>query len=106
MGYVAVVPVCNEAIATSTLGDFDGNMDYHGLAVGGTLILPGREPGSLLLTECQRWLAEQITVSTSEARPCCWGAPWNTTSPTLSTRVSPWSPRSARSCCKTANRQA
>ncbi len=48
LGCVAVAPARKEAIATSTPGAFGGNMDYNGMVVGATLMLPVSEPGALL----------------------------------------------------------
>jgi len=48
LGCVAVAPARKEAVATSTPGAFGGNMDYNGLVVGTTLMLPVSEPGALL----------------------------------------------------------
>ncbi len=48
LGCVAVAPARKEAIATSTPGTFGGNMDYNGMVVGTTLLLPVSEPGALL----------------------------------------------------------
>ena len=48
LGCVAVAPARKEAIATSTPGTFGGNMDYNGMVVGTTLMLPVSEPGALL----------------------------------------------------------
>lgn len=47
-GCVAVAPARKEAVATSTPGAFGGNMDYNGMVVGATLMLPVSEPGALL----------------------------------------------------------
>ena len=48
LGCVAVAPGSKEAVATSTPGAFGGNMDYNGVVVGTTLMLPVSEPGALL----------------------------------------------------------
>ena len=48
LGCVAVAPARKEAVATSTPGAFGGNMDYNGMLVGTTLMLPVSEPGALL----------------------------------------------------------
>lgn len=48
LGCVAVAPARKEAVATSTPGAFGGNMDYNGVVVGTTLMLPVSEPGALL----------------------------------------------------------
>ena len=48
LGCVAVAPARKEAVATSTPGAFGGNMDYNGIVVGTTLMLPVSEPGALL----------------------------------------------------------
>ena len=48
MGCVAVAPARKEAVSTSTPGAFGGNMDYNGIVVGTTLMLPVSEPGALL----------------------------------------------------------
>ena len=48
LGCVAVAPARKEAIATSTPGTFGGNMDYNGMVVGTTLMLPVSESGALL----------------------------------------------------------
>ena len=48
LGCVAVAPARKEAVATSTPGAFGGNMDYNGMVVGATLMLPVSEPGALL----------------------------------------------------------
>lgn len=48
LGCVAVAPARKEAIATSTPGEFGGNMDYNGMVAGATLMLPVSEPGALL----------------------------------------------------------
>jgi acetamidase/formamidase len=48
LGCVAVAPARKEAVATSTPGEFGGNMDYNGMAAGVTLMLPVSEPGALL----------------------------------------------------------
>lgn len=48
LGCVAVAPARREAVATSTPGAFGGNMDYNGIVVGTTLMLPVSEPGALL----------------------------------------------------------
>ena len=43
-----MAPSRKEAIATSTPGEFGGNMDYNGMVIGTTLMLPVSEPGALL----------------------------------------------------------
>lgn len=48
LGCVAVAPSRKEAVATSTPGEFGGNMDYNGMVVGTKLMLPVSEPGALL----------------------------------------------------------
>lgn len=48
LGCVAVAPPRKEAVATSTPGEFGGNMDYNGMNAGVTLMLPVSEPGALL----------------------------------------------------------
>ena len=48
LGCVAVAPPRKEAVATSTPGEFGGNMDYNGMVVGVKLMLPVSEPGALL----------------------------------------------------------
>lgn len=48
LGCVAVAPARREAVSTSTPGAFGGNMDYNGMVVGTTLMLPVSEPGALL----------------------------------------------------------
>jgi amidase len=48
LGVVATAPDRKEAITTITPGAFGGNMDYAGLVVGTTLMLPVYEPGALL----------------------------------------------------------
>ena len=48
LGCVAVAPARKEAVATSTPGAFGGNMDYNGMVVGTTLMLPVSELGALL----------------------------------------------------------
>jgi acetamidase/formamidase len=48
LGCVGVAPPRKEAIATSTPGEFGGNMDYNGMGVGAILMLPVSEPGALL----------------------------------------------------------
>jgi acetamidase/formamidase len=48
LGCIAVAPPRKEAIATSTPGEFGGNMDYNGMTAGVTLMLPVSEPGALL----------------------------------------------------------
>ena len=48
VGCVAVAPARKEAVSTSTPGAFGGNMDYNGIVVGTTLMLPVSEPGALL----------------------------------------------------------
>ena len=48
LGCVGVAPPRKEAVATSTPGEFGGNMDYNGMNAGVTLMLPVSEPGALL----------------------------------------------------------
>jgi acetamidase/formamidase len=48
LGCIAVAPARKEAIATSTPGEFGGNMDYNGMTAGVNLMLPVSEPGALL----------------------------------------------------------
>ena len=48
LGCVAVAPARKEAVATSTPGEFGGNMDYFGVNEGVILMLPVYEPGALL----------------------------------------------------------
>lgn len=48
LGCIAVAPPRKEAVATSTPGEFGGNMDYNGMIAGVTLMLPVSEPGALL----------------------------------------------------------
>ena len=48
LGCVGVAPARKEAVATSTPGEFGGNMDYNGMTAGVTLMLPVSEPGALL----------------------------------------------------------
>ncbi len=48
LGCLGVAPARKEAIATTTPGDFGGNMDYAGLNAGVTVMLPVFEPGALL----------------------------------------------------------
>jgi amidase len=48
LGCIAVAPPRKEAVATSTPGEFGGNMDYNGMTAGVTLMLPVSEPGALL----------------------------------------------------------
>lgn len=48
LGCVAVAPPRKEAVATSTPGEFGGNMDYNRMNVGASLMLPVFEPGALL----------------------------------------------------------
>jgi acetamidase/formamidase len=48
LGCVATAPDRKEAVATSTPDSFGGNMDYNGMTVGVTLMLPVYEPGALL----------------------------------------------------------
>lgn len=48
LGCVAVAPSRKESVATSTPGEFGGNMDYNGVVAGTTLMLPVSEPGALL----------------------------------------------------------
>ena len=48
LGCVGVAPARKEAIATSTPGEFGGNMDYNGMNAGVKLMLPVSEPGALL----------------------------------------------------------
>jgi acetamidase/formamidase len=48
LGCLGVAPARKEAIATSTPGNFGGNMDYAGLTAGVKVMLPVFEPGALL----------------------------------------------------------
>jgi acetamidase/formamidase len=48
LGCVGVAPARGEAISTATPGAWGGNMDYAGMGVGATLMLPVNEPGALL----------------------------------------------------------
>ncbi len=48
LGCVGVAPERKQAIATSTPGNFGGNMDYAGVVAGATVMLPVFEPGALL----------------------------------------------------------
>lgn len=48
LGCVGVAPERKQAIATSTPGNFGGNMDYAGMIAGATVMLPVFEPGALL----------------------------------------------------------
>jgi amidase len=48
LGCLAVAPARREAIATSTPGNFGGNMDYAGLNAGVKVMFPVFEPGALL----------------------------------------------------------
>lgn len=48
LGCIAVAPARKEAVATSTPGEFGGNMDYPGMNAGVTLMLPVSERGALL----------------------------------------------------------
>ena len=48
LGCVGVAPPRKEVVATSTPGEFGGNMDYPGMTAGVTLMLPVSEPGALL----------------------------------------------------------
>lgn len=48
LGCVGVAPERKQAIATSTPGNFGGNMDYAGIVAGATVMLPVFEPGALL----------------------------------------------------------
>jgi len=48
LGCVAVAPPRKEAVATSTPGEFGGNMDYNRVNVGTKLMLPVFEAGALL----------------------------------------------------------
>jgi amidase len=48
LGCLGVAPARKEAIATSTPGNFGGNMDYAGLNAGVKVMLPVFEPGALL----------------------------------------------------------
>src|SRR5262245_55435267 len=48
LGCVGVAPRGKQAIATSTPGDWGGNMDYAGMNAGVKLMLPVYEPGALL----------------------------------------------------------
>jgi acetamidase/formamidase len=48
LGCLGVAPARGEAIATSTPGNFGGNMDYAGLTAGVKVMFPVFEPGALL----------------------------------------------------------
>jgi acetamidase/formamidase len=48
LGCMATAPANKAAIPTSTPDNFGGNMDYNGMGVGATLMLPVFEPGALL----------------------------------------------------------
>lgn len=48
LGCVGVAPERKQAIATSTPGNFGGNMDYNGVVTGAKVMLPVYEPGALL----------------------------------------------------------
>lgn len=48
LGCIATAPDRKEALATSTPGEFGGNMDYNGMVAGVRLMLPVYEPGALL----------------------------------------------------------
>lgn len=48
LGCIATAPDRKQAIPTSTPDNFGGNMDYHGMNAGVTLMLPVFEPGALL----------------------------------------------------------
>ena len=48
LGCVGVAPPRKEAVWTATPGEFGGNLDYLGMVVGVTLMLPVFEPGALL----------------------------------------------------------
>ncbi|MEZ5353730.1 MAG: acetamidase/formamidase family protein [Bryobacteraceae bacterium] len=48
LGCVATAPDRKQAVPTSTPDNFGGNMDYHGMNAGITLMLPVFEPGALL----------------------------------------------------------
>lgn len=48
LGCVAVAPERKQAIATSTPGNFGGNMDYNGVITGAKVMLPVFEPGAML----------------------------------------------------------
>jgi len=48
LGCVGVAPERKQAIATSTPGNFGGNMDYAGMNAGVKLTLPVFEPGAML----------------------------------------------------------
>lgn len=48
LGCIATAPNRKEAVATSTPGEFGGNMDYNGVIAGVRLMLPVYEPGALL----------------------------------------------------------
>lgn len=48
LGCVGVAPERKQAIATSTPGNFGGNLDYAGMVAGVTVMLPVFEPGALL----------------------------------------------------------
>jgi amidase len=48
LGCVGVAPYWNQALTTSDLGPFGGNMDYNGVREGVTLYLPVYQAGALL----------------------------------------------------------
>jgi acetamidase/formamidase len=48
LGCVGTAPDRKQAVPTSTPDTFGGNMDYHGMNAGVTLMLPVFEPGALL----------------------------------------------------------
>jgi acetamidase/formamidase len=48
LGCVAVAPYWNQAIGTSDLGGFGGNLDYNGIREGMTLYLPVYQAGAML----------------------------------------------------------
>lgn len=48
LGCVGVAPERKQAIATSTPGNFGGNMDYAGMGAGATVMLPVFEKGAML----------------------------------------------------------
>ena len=82
LGCVAVAPARKEAIATSTPGTFGGNMDYNGMVVGTTLMLPVSEPGALLFVGDGH--ARQGDGEVVGMRLRCQ---WKSSSPSSSSRV-------------------
>src|SRR5438105_14937086 len=47
-GCVGVAPYYNQALSTSALGQYGGNMDYNQIVEGTTLYLPVYQAGALL----------------------------------------------------------